>query len=175
MQLALWNKTAISWWVEFIEDQVLAFLSESHFKKFLLSEITFFLVFYLCETATENHWMGAEKRNQLTRSKEYSSGIKIFLAGSSCIIEITSCNKLHRRKLPEFRFITSMDNLPMWPILRSPQNFKKVTQFWAKKTREDLKQILRGPQKNLSIELLLSDNKSSSTKKHGLIFANRLT
>ena len=134
MQLALWNKTAISWWVEFIEDQVLAFLSESHFKKF-------FLVFHLCKTATENHWMGAEKRNQLTRSKEYSSGIKIFLAGNSCIIEITSCNKLHRRKLPEFRFITSMDNLPMWPILRSPQNFKKVTQFWAKKNQ-------RGPQTN---------------------------
>ena len=50
--------------------------------------------------------MGAGKRKQLTRSKEYNSKIKIFLAGNSCIIEITSCNKLHRKKLPDFIFVT---------------------------------------------------------------------
>ena len=61
MQLALWNKTAISWWAEFMDDKVLACLSESHFKDFLLSEITFFLVFDLCKSGTGESENGCRK------------------------------------------------------------------------------------------------------------------
>ena len=69
MQLALWNKTAISWWAEFMDDKVLACLSESHFKNFLLSEITSFLVFDLCETATGESVNGCRKA-KVTHQKQ---------------------------------------------------------------------------------------------------------
>ena len=69
MQLALWNKTAISWWAEFMDDKVLACLSESHFKKFLLSEIVVFLVFDLCKTATGESVNGCRKA-KVTHQKQ---------------------------------------------------------------------------------------------------------
>ena len=82
--------------------KMLACLSESHFKDFLLSEITFFLVFESMQNCVKRiiEWV-QRKRNQFTRSKEYNSKIKIFFAGNSGIIEITSCDQLHRKKLPE--------------------------------------------------------------------------
>ena len=83
-----------------------ACLSESHFKDFLLSEITFFLVFESMQNCVERiiEWV-QRKRNQFTMSKEYNSKIKIFFAGNSGIIEITSCDQLHRKKLPEIIFV----------------------------------------------------------------------
>ena len=96
--------------------KMLACLSESHFKDFLLSEITFFLVFESVQNCVKRiiEWV-QRKRNQFTRSKEYNSKIKIFFAGNSGIIEITSCDQLHRKKLPEIifvRWVTHCSHLP---------------------------------------------------------------
>ena len=99
--------------------KMLACLSESHFKDFLLSEITFFLVFESMQNCVKRiiEWV-QRKRNQFTRSKEYNSKIKIFFAGNSGIIEITSCDQLHRKKLPEIifvRWVTHCSHLPRGP------------------------------------------------------------
>ena len=99
--------------------KMLACLSESHFKDFLLSEITFFLVFESMQNCVKRiiEWV-QRKRNQFTRSKEYNSKIKIFFAGNSGIIEITSCDQLHRKKLPEIifvRWVTHSSHLPRGP------------------------------------------------------------
>ena len=112
-------KNAISSWPEFMNHKMLACLSESHFKDFLLSEITFFLVFESMQNCVKRiiEWV-QRKRNQFTRSKEYNSKINIFFAGNSGIIEITSCYQLHRKKLPEIIFarcVTHCSHLPRGP------------------------------------------------------------
>ena len=104
MQLTLWNKTAISWCTEFMHEKVPACLSESHFKNFLLSEITFFLVFDLCTTFVWriSEWM-QESENNIHQKQRVQFKDQDFIAGNSGIIEITSCNWFHRKTLPDLR------------------------------------------------------------------------
>ena len=82
--------------------KMLACLSESHFKDFLLSEITFFLVFESMQNCVKRiiEWV-QRKRNQFTRSKEYNSKIKIFLQEILALLKSIHVKNVIEKKLPD--------------------------------------------------------------------------
>ena len=76
-----------------------AWLSESNCRDFFLYEIILFYVFELCNTFSGviSEWM--QKRESDCHQKErVKFKDQDFLARFSCIIEITSCEKFHRKK-----------------------------------------------------------------------------
>ena len=82
-----------------MDKKIHAQLSESHCKDLFLYEIILFLVFDLCQTFSGviNEWMQkSESDNHQKHRVQFKD--QDFLAGNSCIIEINSCEKCHRKK-----------------------------------------------------------------------------
>ena len=99
MQVPLWRKTAISSCTEIMDKEFHAWLSESLCRDFFLYEITFFYVFDLCITFSSiiNECMQkSESDNHQKERVQFKD--QDFLARFSCIIEITLCEKFHRKK-----------------------------------------------------------------------------
>ena len=100
MQPPLWTKNAISSYTEFMDKWFHAWLSESHCRDFFLYEIILFYVFDLCNTYSGviNEWM-QKSESELYQKERVQFKDQDFLERFSCIIEITSCEKLHRKKI----------------------------------------------------------------------------
>ena len=72
-------------------------------QRFFLYEIILFYVFDLCNTYSGviNEWM-QKSESELYQKERVQFKDQDFLERFSCIIEITSCEKLHRKKkLPD--------------------------------------------------------------------------
>ena len=82
-----------------MDKKIHAQLSESHCKDLFLYEIILFLVFDLCQTFSGviNEWM-QESESDYHQKHRVQFKDQHFLAGNSCIIEINSCEKCHRKK-----------------------------------------------------------------------------
>ena len=99
MQVPLWRKTAISSCTEIMDKEFHAWLSESLCRDFFLYEITFFYVFDLCNTFSSiiNECM-QKSESDCHQKERVQFKDQDFLARFSCIIEITLCEKFHRKK-----------------------------------------------------------------------------
>ena len=84
---------------EFMDKEFHARLSESHCKYFFLYEIIFLFVFDLCKTFSGviTEWM-QKSESDYHQKQRVQFKDRDFLARNSCIIEINSCEKFHRKK-----------------------------------------------------------------------------
>ena len=98
MQLPFWKEKCnkLIYW---LHGQIIyAWLSENPCRDLFLYEITCFYVFLVSAVEIINEWM-QKSESELYQKERVQFKDQDFLERFSCIIEITSCEKLHRKKI----------------------------------------------------------------------------